>query len=170
MKLDALKLVLAIAAAQSNPGSLATPEDEMVLRYEQAFGDGTAADQAQIIFHDRRTLGASTSENLDLAGALTHPLGGVITFTAIKAIIVKAAAANTGNLRVGATVANAFQGPFGAAAVGNLVTPDGWLVLMDPSAAGWAVVAGTADLLKVENLVAASGTYDIIIVGEGTVA
>jgi hypothetical protein len=170
MNLDTLRLALSIVGVQTNAADLATPEDELVLKYEQDFDNGTGADQAQIIFHDQRTLGSSLSESLDLAGGLTHPLGGTITFTAIKAIIVKGAAANTGNLRVGAGVSNAFQGPFGASAIGNLVTPDGLLVHMDPSATGWAVTAGTGDLLRIENLVAASSTYDIIIVGEGSVA
>jgi hypothetical protein len=78
--------------------------------------------------------------------------------------------ANTGNLRVGAGVANAFQGFFGASAIGVLVTPDGLLVLIDPSATGQAVTGGTGDLLRIENLSAGSSDYDIYIIGEGTVA
>jgi hypothetical protein len=85
-------------------------------------------------------------------------------------IIVKAAEGNTGNLRVGAGVTNAFQGWFGAAAVGCLVPPGGILVLMDPGATGQAVTSGTGDLLRVENLGGSSNSYDIIVAGEGTVS
>src|SRR5690348_2887891 len=124
MNLDTLKLALAIVGVQSNDGDLSTPQDDLVLRYEQTFANGTGADQAQIIWHDHRSLSSSAAESLDLAGGLTHPLGGTVTFSAIKAIIVKGAAGNTGNLRVGADVANAFEGFFGASSVGTLVTPD----------------------------------------------
>jgi hypothetical protein len=170
MLLENLKIILSIIGTQTNAKDLVTPQADLVEKIEQSFSDGTGADQAQVIFSDTRTLAGSTNESLDLAGGLPHALGGTITFSAIKAIIVKARDTNTGNLRVGAGVANAFQGFFGASAIGNLVTPDGLLVLIDPSATGQAVTGGTGDLLRIENLSAGSSDYDIYIIGEGTVA
>src|SRR5690349_14906604 len=41
---------------------------------------GTGNNQANTMFADTRTLTASSSENLDLAGGLTDPLGGTLTF------------------------------------------------------------------------------------------
>jgi hypothetical protein len=123
MLLENLKIILSIIGTQTNAKDLVTPQADLVEKIEQSFSDGTGADQAQVIFSDTRTLAGSTNESLDLAGGLPHALGGTITFSAIKAIIVKARDTNTGNLRVGAGVANAFQGFFGASAIGNLVTP-----------------------------------------------
>lgn len=164
------KITTTIVGSLENELDLVTASAPISKRYEQSYADGTGADQAEELFSDTRSLAASASESLDLAGGLASPLGGSITFTAIKEIIVRASPDNTGDLRVGAAIANAFQGPFGAAAVGNLVPPDGILHLRNPSAAGWPVTAGTGDLLQIENLVAAAQSYDIIIIGEGSAA
>jgi hypothetical protein len=170
MKLENLKAVVSVIGSQTNAKDLSTPQSDVVEKYEFNFSDGTGADQAQVIFEDSRTLAGTTSESLDLAGGLAHDLGGSITFTAAKVIIVKAADDNTGNLRVGAGVSNAFQGFFGASAVGVLVPPGGAIALIDPSATGEAVTGGTGDLLRIENLGAGAATYEIIIAGEGSVA
>jgi hypothetical protein len=170
MKLEQLKAVVSLLAVQTNAKDLATPHFDIVEKYEFDFDDGTGADQAQVVFEDTRTLAGSTNESLDLAGGLPHDLGGTITFTAAKVLIVKASDSNTGNLRVGAGVSNAFQGWFGASAVGCLVPPGGILVLIDPSATGESVTGGTGDLLRIENLSAGSSTYEIILAGEGSVA
>lgn len=168
--LQSLKLVLQIIASQTNALDLTTPQADIVEKIEFPFTDGTGADQAQQVFSDSRTLAGSAAESLDLAGGLAHPLGGNITFTAGKVLVIKAHDSNTGNLRFGAAVSNAFQGWFGASAVGNLVTPGGLLVLIDPSATGQAITGGTGDLLRVENLGGSTNGYDIYIAGEGTVA
>ncbi len=170
MNLQNLKITTAISGSQTNAKDLTTPQADIVESFVQSYSDGTGADQAQLIFADERTLAGSASESIDLAGGLTHELGGTITFTAIKEIIVVGDDANSGNLRVGAGVANAFVGPFGASAIGNLVEPSGLLHQRTPSAAGWTVTAGTGDLLRIENLGGASATFKLIIVGEGTVA
>jgi hypothetical protein len=137
MKLDNLKAVISLLATQANAKDNATPQIDIVEKFEFDFSDGTGADQAQVVFEDTRTLAGSTNESLDLAGGLPHDLGGSITFTAAKILIVKAAATNTGNLRVGAAVSNAFQGWFGASAVG-VPRPAGRIAsfLIDPSATG----------------------------------
>lgn len=170
MLLDILKVTTAITGVQTNAKDKTTPQIDLVEKIEYAFDDGTGADQAQVIFSDTRTLAGSTNESLDLAGGLSHELGGSITFTAAKVLIVKAADGNTGNLRVGAGVTNAFQGWFGASAIGCLVPPGGMLVLVDPGATAEAVTAATGDLLRIENLGGSSNSYDIYIAGEGSVA
>lgn len=170
MNLQNLRLTTAIIGSLANALDVVTPQADIVRKFEFDFDDGTGADQAQAFFSDSRTLAGSASESLDLAGGLASPLGGSITLTAAKILVVKAAAANTGNLRVGADVANAFEGWFGASAIGVLVPPGGILVLVDRSATGQAVTGGTADLLRVENLSAGSSDYEIFIAGEGTVA
>lgn len=167
--LASLKVTTSIVGQVTNALDLATPEVSLSKSYVQNYADGTAIDQAQKVFSDTRSLSSSASESLDLAGGLADPLGGNITFTAIKEIIIKAAAANTGNLRVGKVISNGFAGPFDqtAGSLGVTIPPGGILHLRNASAAGWAVTAGTGDLLSVENLVAAGQSYDIILVGEG---
>jgi len=126
---------------------------------------GTTAGLADVVFSDRRTLAASATEDLDLAGALVNPIGGAAVFAKVKAILVRAAAANTNNVVVGGAGSNTFVGPFGDAADTVSVPPGGALLLAAPSA-GWNVTAGTGDLLKLAN--SSSGTpvtYEIVIIG-----
>ncbi len=126
---------------------------------------GTGADQADLMFADTRTLAASATENLDLAGSLTDAFGATLAFAKIKAIIVQAAAANTNDVVVGGAASNAFTGPLGGTDPTVAARPGGAIVLFAP-ATGWTVTAGTGDILKVAN--SSSGTsvtYSIVIIG-----
>lgn len=128
--------------------------------------DGTGANQADRVFHDQRTLTASATEDLDLAGSLTDAYGATITFAKVKAILVKAAAGNTNNVNVTRPAANGVP-LYLAASDGVGIPPSGCLLLAGPGAAGLATVtAGTGDLLTFTN--SAGGTpvtYDVVIVG-----
>jgi hypothetical protein len=126
---------------------------------------GTTAGKADKLYVAQRTIAASSSENLDLVGVLTDPLGASLTFVKVKAILVIASSANTNNLVVGATGTNAFVGPFVDATDGLSIPPGGAVMITHPGA-GWSVTATTADLLKVANGGAGTGvTYKIIIIG-----
>jgi hypothetical protein len=129
--------------------------------------NGTGAGQANALFADTRTLAASGTEDLDLAGGLTDALGTALTFTAIKAIRVRAAAGNTNNVVITRPASNGFAGPFLAAGDGISVPPGGAALFERSDAAGWAVTAGTADLLTITNSGAGTGvTYTIELIGE----
>jgi hypothetical protein len=126
---------------------------------------GTTTGKADKIFADQRTLAASATENLDLAGALTDPLGAALTFARVKAILIKAAAGNTNNVVVGGAGSNPFAGPF-ADATDKVAIPPGGVFLVTAPAAGWTVTAGTGDILLVANSGAGTPvTYDVFIVG-----
>ena len=126
---------------------------------------GTGNNQADLIFTDQRTINASSSENLDLAGSLAGPAGDTLTFVKVKGIYVRAAAANGGNIVLGGASSNAFTGPFGAANDVLNIPAGGYVELCAP-VAGWTVTAGTGDLLQVANDDSgAAATYDIVIIG-----
>jgi len=130
------------------------------------FTDGTGANQAKEVFTDTRTLTASATENLDLAGVLTDAFGNVITFTKIKAIIVTAAAANTNDVVLGNHATAAFFPMFGAATHTTLVKPGGAVMFVAPDATGFAVTATTADMLMVTNSAGGTSvTYTIVLIG-----
>lgn len=134
------------------------------LQYAKTFGlpSGTGALQADRIFHDQRT--TSGNDDLDLAGSLVDPLGATLTFVKVRGILVYAAAANTTNVVIGNAAANQFVGPFGAAAHTFAVKPNSLFLATAVDSAGWAVTAGTGDILRIA---ASSGTvtYDIVILG-----
>lgn len=128
--------------------------------------DGTGANQAKRIWTDTRTLTASSTENLDLAGVLADAFGNVLTFTKIKALIVKAASANTNDVVIGNHATAAFFPMFGAATHTALVKPGGTVAFIAPDANGLAVTATTADMLTMTNSAGGTSvTYTIIIIG-----
>ena len=156
----------AVSASYANSQEFGSVAQDLKYSAAHAFTDGTGADQAQKLFTDQRTLAASANESLDLAGGLTDAFGATLTLTKVKAILVRAAAGNTNNVVVGGAASNAFVGPFGDATDTVAIKPGGTLLLVAPDSAGYAVTAGTGDILKVANSSSGSAvTYDIVLVG-----
>ena len=136
--------------------------------YRTTLQTGTGAGQADLVFHDTRTLAASASEDLDLAGVLVDAFGASLTFARLKYVVVSAAAANANNVLVGGVAAGvaSFLSP---AATGLITLRPGAVFAMMAGAAdatGYVVTASTADLLHVANSGAGTSvTYDITIGG-----
>jgi len=123
---------------------------------------GTGLGQADVIFSDTRSTAATDSLDM-VGGGLLDNLGNVWAPARIKAIIVIAAAANTGNILLRRPAANGV--PFFTAASDEVpIHPGGVFVLVAPSAAGYVVTTGTGDLI---DLAASAGTvtYDIYLIG-----
>lgn len=154
-----------INASQSAVNDLGTASFPVDYRSTVSLASGTGASQADLLFTDTRTIAASGTEDLDLAGSLVDALGNTLTFVTVKAILIKASSANTNNVTVSPAAANGFLGPFNAAA--DLVSvPPGGMFMVQAPVAGWTVTAGTGDLLTIANSGAGTGvTYDVIIVG-----
>jgi hypothetical protein len=154
-----------LSGRYTSTGNLGTASFDLSQQILASFAPGTGMGQADLVFADRRTLAASATENLDLAGALTDPLGAALTFGHVKAIYVVARAANTNSVVVGGAATNAFVGPLGGTTPTVTLPPGGGLLLVHPGA-GWTVTAATGDLLKVLNSAAgASVQYDVVIIG-----
>jgi hypothetical protein len=139
--------------------------DEFDLMVDVVLRNGTGTGQANKAWRDGdRSILASASENLDLSGTLTDRLGQPVVFTAIKAIIVRPKATNVTNLVLGAAASNAWAPLLGATGTLTLV-PGFVMCLVGDVGAGYAVTAGTGDILKVANGGATDLLYDIAIVG-----
>jgi hypothetical protein len=128
---------------------------------------GTTAGKADKLWADRRTLAASATEDLDLAGVLLDAFGAAITFARIKGLVIAAAPGNTNNVVVGAAASAPWITLLGA--THTLTLRPGAFVAVGTGAAdaiGYAVTATTADLLKIANSGAGTSvTYDIHIIG-----
>jgi len=145
---------------------LATAQAALTYAKNIPLTDGTGANQADQVWHDQRTLGASANETLDLSGVLTNALGASVLFARIKAILIFAAADNTNNVLVGNTPTNGWFTWCGAAGNWIIVRPGGLMLLVAPDATGYTVTAGTGDDLKITNSGAGTSiTYDIILIG-----
>ncbi len=159
-------LTLKVAATGTQVAGLGTSDDPIALDYSQLLASGTGANQASNIFHDRRTLTASSTENLDLAGALTNKFGTTLTFTKIKAIVIHAASGNTNNVLVGGAASNQFINWVSDPTDVIVVRPGGTFILVAPDATAYAVTAATGDLLKIANSAGSTSvTYDVVIIG-----
>lgn len=159
-------LTLSLAATLVNTLDLGDVTQNAANTSSFVFTDGTGANQAASLFADTRTLAASGTENLDLAGSLVDAFGGTIAFTKIKALIIRAAAGNTNDVIVGGHATAACASFFADATDKVRVKPGGMVALVAPNAAGYAVTATTADLLTIANSGAGTGvTYDVIIIG-----
>jgi hypothetical protein len=162
------RLTLAASASQTSTLDLGTAQALLAKSYTAELASGTAAGQADRIFHDTRTLAASANEDLDLAGVLTDALGGALTFVRIKGLIVSAAAGNTNNVIVGGAASNQFLSWVGAATHTVTVRPGATFALFAGAAdaVGYAVTAATGDLLRVANSSSGSTvTYDVVVLG-----
>lgn len=156
---------LDLAATLTSSLDLQSSQATLPFKRDLIWGSGTAANQADKVWSDSRTLAASATEDLDLAGgSLTDALGGALTFARVRMLVVYAATANTNNVVVGGD-ANAVP-LFGAATQTAPVHPGGLLVLAAPDTTGYAVTAGTGDIVQVANSGAGTSvTYDIVIIG-----
>ena len=163
-----LQVVGKLIGSLSNALDLSTPADPLSVDFSTTFANGTGANQGNMWWHDTRTLGASASENIDLAGSLVSAFGTTITFTSIKVLYVKASSANNSanNVNVARGSSNGFV-LFLAASDGFSLAPGAWALFVDPNANGWAVTAGTGDILTITNSAGTNSvTYDIFIAGE----
>ena len=154
---------VSVVGSYAGANDLGTPVLPLSQLATVGYTPGTGSGAADLVFADQRTLTASSTENLDLAGSLTDPFGVTLTCAKVKAIYIFAAAANTNDVIVGGAASNAFTGPFQDATDKIAVRPGGVAVFAHPGT-GWTVTAGTGDILKVGN--GSSGTsvtYDVII-------
>ena len=160
------KIAATIEATYKNILDLSTIEDRHSRNVPIELGNGTGANLADLLFHDTRTIAASGSEDLDLAGGLTNPLtGAAMTFVELRAVIIRAATGNTNNVRFSRPASNGVP-LFLAAGDGIDIPPGGQFMWACAADGKVTVTAGTGDLLTVAN--SSSGTtvtYDITIVG-----
>jgi hypothetical protein len=162
-------LLVQATATQSETLDLGGRSSNMSKTYRTALTDGIVAGKADRVFHDTRTLVASATENLDLAGGvLFDPLGTALTFVKVKGLIVAAAVGNTNDVLVGGDVTNTFFGMFIDETDGVRVRPGGVFAMFTGAAdaSGYPVVAATGDLLKITNGGAGTPvTFDVIVIG-----
>lgn len=113
------------------------------------FTDGAGAKKAKALGSAAVVIGSSPTE-LDLSGTDLKDLNGNgLAFTKIKALMLSTPATNETDVIVGADDVAPWAGLLGA--TGTLTLPPGSSVLVaTEDADGWAVAAGTGDILQVD--------------------
>lgn len=161
---------LSISLVQSGAAGLGTPKLSVNIAETLSLIAGTdLVSKADILWQSKgRSISASSSENLDLAGVLADAFGATVAAAEIVAVYVRAADANVNNVVLGAAGANPWVGPMGGAGT-YAVRPGEWACFVSES--GWPVTAATGDILKVANSGAGTAVvYDILIVGRTVAA
>lgn len=160
------KITGSLTATYKNDLDLASRDIVHVMSLGLTLASGTGSGQANMAWSDTRTLAASTTEDLDLAGALTDGTGATLTFARVKVIAVKAATANTNNVLVGGAAATQFVGWVSDATDKVVVRPGGLLLLYAPDATAYPLTGGASDFLRIGNSGAGTGVdYSIVLIG-----
>jgi len=144
---------------------LSTPVDNLTKKVKIELANGTGANSNDLCWHDQRTVSASGTDAIDLAGSLAGPFGASQVFVELRAVMVFAAAANTNNVRVNRPASNGVP-LFLAAGDGIDVPPGGVFLWSCPADGKVTVTASTGDLLNIDN--SSSGTsvtYDVVVLG-----
>jgi hypothetical protein len=154
---------------------LSSPSDSVVIGQNSfpqcllSLTDGTGDEQAQQWWSDLRTVAAGATDSIDLYGSLTGPLGNTVQPVTIRAIIIAVVSPAVAKyLRVGPqNVANAAQLGFGGVGAQAYLEFDKFIPLIR-AYGGWAIAAGTGDLLPIKNPSAVSIDYAIWVLYTGT--
>jgi hypothetical protein len=160
--IDVNLLATLTAALPADAGNLASAPVKANKRLTLATGTGNA--QADKVFAGTRTVAASGTDALDLAGVLVDPFGAALTIVKLKAVLVRAAATNVNNVRVNRPATNGVP-LFLAASDGIDILPGGVFLWAAPNT-GVTVTPATGDLINFDN--SGSGTsvtYDVVLVG-----
>lgn len=144
---------LSILAHETSNGDISRTLRATPVSYAMSLSDGTGASQAQVVWSDSRTL-AGASESLDPASLSDTRDGAAVTVTMTA---VKVAYLRNTHASISLTAAG---GPFGS---GVTVQPGGVAAVASPTAGGLSAAAITATG-------SAGATYDIVLIGEGSVA
>ena len=163
--IDHANMTLKLDVLQLSALDLASATFPVLLDWTGLLSNGTGSGQASQVFSDTRTLTASATENLDLAGSLTNAFGTTLTFTKIKLIAVKAAAANNASNAVQVARGSSNGVPlFLAASDGVALNASDIFLFYSPT--GVTVTASTGDILTITNSAGTNSvSYDIVIVG-----
>jgi hypothetical protein len=149
-------------ALQTGSHDLGTPALPATFDKLVQLTNGVGNGQADLFWGDERTLAASATEDLDLAGVLTDVFGAIINGVKLVAMVVEANAANVNDVVIGAATnpIPLFGGTSGTLAI----KPGGAMALIAPQAAGQlTITAATADRLKVANSGAGTAvTYKVM--------
>lgn len=131
----------------------------------QALVDGAGAGAVNAIWQDTLPLTDGGTVSPDLAPTAASGVSGAVTFARIKVVVVYAPTTNTTNITLSKHASNCPLIATTAAALAPL-KPGGFFVFCDPSAAGIAVTATSADILfTATNSAGAAATLVVIVAG-----
>jgi len=144
------EVFFSIVAVETDTADIARNSRVTRADYFQALTEGTAENQAQIVWSDSRVSGGTDTIQLDSLSDTRDGASVSVVFSAVKTVYFR----NTGSTHaLTILLSGVFSG---------IVPPGGILAFVNPTAAGTVA----APLFVTST---AGATYDIIVVGEGTI-
>jgi hypothetical protein len=146
---------------------LTTIADASRLEFDAQLADGAGDGQANMVWHDLRTIAATATDDLTLSGLPQTNFGSSVTISlvSVKALLIVNASTTPGDdLLVGAAATAAWSAPFGASTDRVRLPADSCLMLVN-QLGGWPVAVGTADTLRIANPGSDAVDYKIVVVG-----
>lgn len=83
------KLTVKLAATLTSVLDLGTVKDPLEYEKSLSLTDGTGANEGDQLWHDQRTIAASGTDSLDLAGSLSNAFGTTVALARVKTILVR---------------------------------------------------------------------------------
>lgn len=152
----------------ANNLDISTVTEQLSKTYAKETTSGTGQNKANVQWHDTRTLTTGATETLDLQ-ALAGAAFGTVNLSKIKALVINVTTTTTGyTLKLKAGASNGFSACFSDPSDELVITNNGLLALF-ATGDGYTVDA-THKTILLTNPAGGSLTYDIIIVGEGSVS
>lgn len=158
------KFSLNAIMSYSKTEEMSTLTDFLNKVFGLTFGEGTGANQINLIFHDEIDLAAGANHTKNFHdGTLTNKVSQAITMDIFKAIIVKNNSTDS-TLIVGNSGANALA-LFGAVAHTEVIQPGGLLVQLAPDASGIDCSVNADLKFEHGNEGASAPKYQLIVAG-----
>ena len=165
------KLSAVFEASQLGVHDFAPPNFSVTVQDILQFSMGGGSGQANLLFVDERTLASAANDDLDLNGTALKTVYGVdiAATTLVAALIINApklasAAPNTTNLTIGGGTSPVTTFLGGTTPTFGPIRPGGFLFFGCDAVGGFgAIVAGTADILRIANSAGAAATYQIAL-------
>lgn len=127
---------------------------------------GAGSNEAELLWAATRSIAGNANDDLDLnGGGLLDPFGQAANFVELRFVYIKAAATNSGAIRVGGLASNRLAGLFANSTDYVDLRPGAAFFTTFPIDADLPVIAGTGDILRLTNTASSANTYDAILIG-----
>jgi len=146
---------------------LATVRNAGTLSHQTSLATGTAADKADRIWHDSRTVNAGANDDLDLTALTMSLFGSTVTITLAKLKGIYLVNLNTvaGDvLRFDSSVTNGHTGAFGGSNTAKVECGEDDCLKIGNKKSGWTV-DGTHKVLRITNPGSNNINYKIALFG-----
>jgi len=132
--------------AHSKTSAVATVHERFARILDQTHTYGTNANQMTAVIQIAGALTNGQAVTHQLATGIANSFGDTVQFRRVNVMVIKAAASNLGDIRLGAAAATPFAPWLSDPAAYAVIKPGGLLLLTAPDAAGYSCASGSVQV------------------------